>query len=99
MIREDSHLVETFKIVENIFEQQPVDFLFIDGDHTYEGVRSDYEMYSKLVKKNGFIAFHDTIYAEGVARFWNEIKMQHENTWEWISDQKPQYGIGLLQIK
>lgn len=98
LIRDDSHSIETLKMVEDIFDQQPVDFLFIDGDHTYEGVKSDYEMYSKLVSKNGFIAFHDTLYAEGVARFWSEVKLQHENTWEWVSDQKPQYGIGLIQI-
>jgi hypothetical protein len=33
--------------------------LFIDGDHTYEGVRRDFEMYSPLVRKGGIIAFHD----------------------------------------
>jgi len=99
LIRADSHSNETFKTVENIFDKQLVDFLFIDGDHTYEGVKSDFEMYGKLVKKNGFIAFHDTIYAEGVSRFWAEIRTQHENTWEWVSEKKPLYGIGLLQIK
>lgn len=35
------------------------DFIFIDGDHTYEGAKSDYELCKKLVKKNGIIAFHD----------------------------------------
>jgi hypothetical protein len=33
--------------------------LFIDGDHRYEGVRRDFEMYSPLVGAGGLIAFHD----------------------------------------
>jgi predicted O-methyltransferase YrrM len=38
-----------------------VDFLFIDADHSYEGVKKDFEMYSPLVRKGGIIAFHDII--------------------------------------
>ena len=34
-----------------------LDLLFIDGDHSYEGVRQDYKMYSKLVRDGGLIAF------------------------------------------
>ena len=98
LIRADSHATETFEQVKDCFDEQPVDFIFIDGDHTYEGVRKDFEMYKKLIKNGGFIAFHDTEYAEGVSRFWSEIKGQYENKWEFISDKGPRYGIGLLQI-
>ncbi len=98
LIRADSHLQETFDLVEECFENQTIDFIFIDGDHTYEGVRSDFEMYSKLVSKNGYIAFHDTIYAQGVKKFWLEIKDQYEFTQEWIDKDNPRYGIGLIKI-
>lgn len=37
----------------------PIDILFIDGDHDYNSVLRDYKDWSKLVKKGGFIAFHD----------------------------------------
>ena len=37
----------------------PVDILFIDGDHSYFGVWSDFLYYSKLVKPNGYIVFDD----------------------------------------
>jgi len=40
---------------------EPLDFLFIDGDHTYEGVKRDFEMYSPLVRNGGIIAFHDIV--------------------------------------
>ena len=37
-----------------------IDFLFIDGDHSYEGVKKDFELYSKIISDNGTIVLHDT---------------------------------------
>jgi hypothetical protein len=37
-----------------------IDFLFIDGDHSYEGVKKDFDLYSKIVSENGVIMIHDT---------------------------------------
>lgn len=37
----------------------PVDVIFIDGDHTYEGCRADFERYSPFLKESGYIFFHD----------------------------------------
>jgi hypothetical protein len=37
-----------------------IDVLFIDGDHSYNGVKTDFELYSKLLTKNGVIFIHDT---------------------------------------
>lgn len=58
-----------------------VDFLFIDGDHTFEGVKSDFEAYSPLVKPGGIIAFHDIVISDNhhnrdvyVGEFWNTLK-------------------------
>ena len=36
-----------------------LDFLFIDGDHSYYGAVSDFERYGPLVRKGGIIGFHD----------------------------------------
>lgn len=41
-------------------EDIEIDFLYIDADHSYEGVKLDFDLYSKLVKKTGLIALHDT---------------------------------------
>jgi predicted O-methyltransferase YrrM len=38
---------------------RPVDLLFIDGDHSYEGCREDWEMWRDHVALGGFVAFHD----------------------------------------
>jgi predicted O-methyltransferase YrrM len=37
----------------------PIGMLFLDGDHSYEGVKKDFELYSSHVVKNGWILFHD----------------------------------------
>lgn len=37
-----------------------IDFLHIDGDHTYEGVKIDWELYSPKVRRGGYITIHDT---------------------------------------
>ncbi len=58
----DSHASET---LEQAKEFAPYDFLFIDGDHTREGVSLDYEMYSPLVRSGGIVAFHDWGYQAG----------------------------------
>lgn len=57
-VRDDSHQTETFERVADLVDGE-VDFLFIDGDHTYDGVKRDFEMYSQLVADGGLIALHD----------------------------------------
>jgi predicted O-methyltransferase YrrM len=80
-----------------------LDFLLIDGDHTYYGVKKDFEMYSKLVKKGGMIAFHDACVHPSrsgceVAKFWRDIKGEYKHV-EIIKDQKQGWaGIGILHI-
>ena len=50
----------------------PIGMLFIDGDHSYEGVKFDYENYKKNVIVGGKILFHDSIMPE-IKRFLNEL--------------------------
>ncbi len=57
----------------------PYDLVFIDGDHTYEGVVADFSLYHKLGLR---LAFHDINHPDegpggkdfGVKRFWSELK-------------------------
>jgi len=62
-------------------ENLEVDFIFIDGDHSYEGVKADYEHWIDTVKRGGHILFHDACnsrpYAtlhEGIQRLVKELK-------------------------
>jgi len=41
-------------------EDIKIDYLHIDADHSYEGVKKDFEMYSNLLSKKGIISIHDT---------------------------------------
>ena len=38
----------------------PIDLLFIDGDHSFEGCRRDIECWVPFVRSGGWILFHDT---------------------------------------
>ncbi len=53
-------------------EKKGVDFLFIDGDHSYESCKKDWELYSPLLKQGAIVTFHDTGWAEGVKQVVQE---------------------------
>lgn len=58
-IEGNSHDKKTINKLNDILIEKKVDILFIDGDHSYEGVRKDFEIYSKYVKEGGYIIFDD----------------------------------------
>ncbi len=39
-----------------------IDFAFIDGDHSYEGVKTDWDIISRRMAPYGMIIFHDTMW-------------------------------------
>jgi hypothetical protein len=99
LIRADSHTQETLERVKSILGERKIDLLFIDADHTYEGVKRDFELYSPLVGPGGIIAFHDIVplplsYGCGVDIFWNEIKRPESR--EFIESTSQEWaGIGI----
>ena len=52
--------------------QKPLALIFIDGDHSYEGVKSDFERTIPWLEQGGIVAFHDTVAFEGVCRLMGE---------------------------
>lgn len=104
LIRANSHSQETLEKVKTILGDKSIDLLFIDGDHRYEGVERDFEMYSPLVKENGILAFHDIVYGPkenigGVPEFWQEIRSFYKYK-EIVKDKNQNVcGIGLLFMK
>jgi len=90
---------------------QRFDALFIDGDHSEEGVAADFEMYGPLVRKGGIIGFHDIVadvfqrYGRptpsstgGVPRFWQKLKSRCSEYWEFIDDpEQDGFGIGAIR--
>ena len=101
LLRADSHKRETLEQVKAILGGREIDLLFIDGDHTYEGVKKDFETYSPLVKEGGIIAFHDIVLGPeenvgGVPEFWRKVKDSYESK-EIVEDWSQNgYGIGVI---
>lgn len=103
LLQADSHESDTLSRAKQLVGRERLDFLFIDGDHTYSGVKRDFLMYSPLVRKGGLIAFHD-ISANpldpdyGVSKFWNEIKASYHHREIMKDTDQAGYGIGVLFI-
>jgi len=66
------------KLISNVYKNvSEIDFLFIDGNHSYESVLCDFLLYYPLVKPGGIIGFHDTALSEdnmGVPQLIAEIR-------------------------
>lgn len=80
----DSHSVTT---IEEADKGESYDFIFIDGDHSYEGVANDFINYRPLLSEGGCVAFHDIVdtpitrgAGQGVFRFWSELKKQYPDS-------------------
>jgi len=79
-----------------------VDLLFVDGDHSEEGVRRDYELYSPLVRRGGLVVFHDIVsdpsnpWVPTVSHFWKEITQKRRRSEFCDPDGGRWGGIGVL---
>lgn len=97
----DSHSLGVVQVLQNHLGNERVDLLFIDGDHSYEGARADYEDYKPFVKSGGWIVFHDIV-NQPVANLWQELKKQDVFSLEIIdqthydTDWEGWGGIGVL---
>jgi predicted O-methyltransferase YrrM len=95
----DSRLEATRAQALDFFRHQPLDVLFIDGDHAYESVKRDYELYGPLVRSGGIVALHDIVDGRddlvgGVPRLWRETSfVSHQELVE--SRAQGGYGIGV----
>lgn len=49
-----------------------IDLLFIDGDHSYEGVKKDWDLYSPMLHPGSLVIFHDIGWAKGVKKVIKE---------------------------
>jgi predicted O-methyltransferase YrrM len=102
LLRTDSHILSTLSEVKRILGSGGLDFLFIDGDHSYEGVKRDFDMYKSLLNRGGIIALHDIVKTSdptfGVPSFWAEIKSKYSTT-EIVSDpSQGSAGIGVIYV-
>lgn len=83
-INGDSKDIKTINKLESILNGKKIDFLFIDGDHTYDGVKSDFENYQKFLNNGSIVGFHDIIESEYhksmgcfVYELWENLKTKY----------------------
>lgn len=108
-IRGSSHSDKVIQQVASALNNKQIDLLFIDGDHSYEGVKKDFEIYQSFVANKGIIAFHDIVpdsfsrtgyktnsYVGEVPKFWNEIKKNYKYKEFIESDDQDGCGIGII---
>lgn len=103
LLTSDSHAPKTLKLVTSLLAGRKADLIFIDGDHSYSGVKADFETYSPLLAPGGLAAFHDInpgpeIYTGGVPRYWAELSGGRGK--EFVAGAPgDSFGIGALSVK
>ena len=75
-----THVMTTSEYA-NKYPKKTYQYIYIDGDHSYEGVTLDYSLFWPRLDKGGFMSFHDVVargYLDkglfGIWKFWEELK-------------------------
>ena len=90
--------------LQRMLGHRAIDFLFIDGDHSYEGVKKDHQAYAKFVRRGGIIAFHDVAPHSDrecqVSRYWSELAAERSSCETLIESPDQGWGgIGLYRVE
>ncbi|MBT3589722.1 MAG: class I SAM-dependent methyltransferase [Candidatus Marinimicrobia bacterium] len=102
LIRSDSHSEYTLSKVKKILNGKKIDYLFIDGDHSYHGVKKDYHQYKSLCSTDAIIGIHDINIDNRsprqifVSDFWDEIKNQYKTKELFSIENVNAMGIGVI---
>jgi cephalosporin hydroxylase len=108
-INSSSYAANTIEQIRKVLDGKKIDILFIDGDHRYQGVKNDFELYRPMVSKEGLICFHDIIpdyltrrneftgmWAGDVPKYWEELKQSRSYKEIVESYDQDGQGIGVL---
>lgn len=71
--------------------KEPIELLFIDGDHRYRGIVADIRSWSRFVVPGGVMVFHDYPGFDGVNETWQAVYrlvLSQPERWRVISDRQ-----------
>lgn len=92
--------VMTTSVYAKKYHEKRYQYIYIDGDHSYEGVKQDFSLFWPRLTRGGFMVFHDVVakgYLDkglfGVWKLWKEIKNKHAIIFPFPKDS----GLGIVQ--
>lgn len=83
------------EVIEGVWLSAPYDAILIDGDHSYSGVRADWENYGRMT--DGVVGFHDAHKLQPVRDFYNELTYDHRSRLL-IKNEEVGLGIGVIWV-
>lgn len=84
----------------NKYPQNKYQYIYIDGDHSYQGVKLDYKLFYSKLERGGLMSFHDIVVTGklsgglyGVNKFWQELKNDKKISFPFPDNS----GLGFIQ--
>lgn len=105
LIRGDSHDPDTVARLQALLGEHRIDYLLLDGDHSYEGVRRDFETCAALLADGALVALHDIVEDRSPVRshycsdLWRELSTRYEHQAFVRDPQQDKFGIGVLVFR